>query len=89
MDDLINQTPDEKKTNGTNANSTEKPQKYQPNALMKIKTYLTALRPWSLSGQYSECDWRSRDVFMCCRATSNDYNFQFPENSLAKKSLQS
>lgn len=53
MDDLINQTPDEKKTNGTNANSTSKPQKYQPNALMKIKTYLTALRPWSLSGQYS------------------------------------
>lgn len=43
---------DNNKTNGTNSTSTTetKPQKYQPNALMKLKTYLTALRPWSLSG---------------------------------------
>lgn len=37
-------------TNNDNTSSTEESKKSnQPNALMKIKTYLTALRPWSLS----------------------------------------
>ncbi|CAO1425033.1 unnamed protein product [Diamesa serratosioi] len=43
----------ERRANGTNndiTSSTEESKKSnQPNALMKIKTYLTALRPWSLS----------------------------------------
>ena len=35
-------------TNNDNTSSTEESKKSnQPNALMKIKTYLTALRPWS------------------------------------------
>jgi hypothetical protein len=48
MDEILKgAAPQDIKSNGTNPTATTKPQTF---ALMKLKTYLTALRPWSLSG---------------------------------------